>query len=189
LLPAVPLEVHAQRTGAGRRLKACPPKRHCVRHRVFEVRTKLAHLIGVQTRAASPSVLAPSQGLSVRPLGAFGTGSLGQVDRPLPDDLTRLTSTTALVSSFSDVPAGYPKGISSRHHRFVETRKGVPTNWAGTPDATHLNLCRGLAKGLFAKLPAKIDPPYRATASGRRQRGWGFPPSPLAPSSRKSPLD
>jgi hypothetical protein len=51
----------------------------------------------------------------------------------------------------SDVPPGCPKGIGSDHHwlreeRFVETRKGVPTNWAGTPDASHLEHPTGFAK-------------------------------------------
>jgi len=40
--------------------KACPPKRPCGRTRVSEVRTKLAHFVGAQTRVVSPSMLAPS---------------------------------------------------------------------------------------------------------------------------------
>jgi hypothetical protein len=48
----------------------------------------------------------------------------------------------------------------SDHHsllekRFLETRKGVPTNWAGTPDTRHLELPGLLAKPLFATIPAK----------------------------------
>src|SRR4029077_18003872 len=39
--------------------KACPPKRPCGRKRVSEVRTKLAHFVGAQTRVVSPSMLAP----------------------------------------------------------------------------------------------------------------------------------
>jgi len=43
--------------------------------------------------------------------------------------------------------------MSSDHHWFVETRKGVPTNRAGTPDALHLELPAAFAKSLFAKIP------------------------------------
>jgi hypothetical protein len=53
----------------------------------------------------------------------------------------------------SDLPPGCPKGMSSDHHWFVETRKGVPTNRAGTPDALHLELPAAFAKSLFAKIP------------------------------------
>ena len=34
----------------------------------------------------------------------------------------------------------------------LETRKGVPTNRAGTPDALHLELPTSFAKSLFAKI-------------------------------------
>jgi hypothetical protein len=34
----------------------------------------------------------------------------------------------------------------------LETRKGVPTNWAGTPDAHHLERPIGFAKPLFAQI-------------------------------------
>ena len=86
-----------------------------------------------------PVCAGPIAGIKRLAFRAFGTGSLGQVDRPLPDGLTRLTFTMAPGSPFLDVPAGYPKGISSVHHGFVETRKGVPTNWAGTPDALYVD--------------------------------------------------
>ena len=78
------------------------------------------------------------------------------------DGLARLHIATASGFFLLDIPAGFPKGISSAHHGFVETRKGVPTNWAGTPRCA---LCRPLrafcqvsfrvTKSLFAKLPAK----------------------------------
>ena len=85
------------------------------------------------------------------------------------DGLARLHIATASGFFLLDIPAGFPKGISSAHHGFVETRKGVPTNWAGTPRCA---LCRPLrafcqvsisryqvsfrvTKCLFAKLPTK----------------------------------
>jgi len=37
----------------------------------------------------------------------------------------------------------------------LETRKGVPTNRAGTPDAVHLELPTAFAKSFFAKIPRK----------------------------------
>jgi hypothetical protein len=37
----------------------------------------------------------------------------------------------------------------------LETRKGVPTNRAGTPDALHLEVPATFAKGFFAKIPGK----------------------------------
>jgi hypothetical protein len=66
-------------------------------------------------------------------------------------------STFATVLGFflSELPAGFPKGISSDHHRFVETRKGAPTNWVGTPDALHLERQTPFAKSFFAIIPAK----------------------------------
>jgi hypothetical protein len=38
---------------------------------------------------------------------------------------------------------------------FLETRKGVPTSWAGTPDAHDLDLYTPFAKSLSRKTPAK----------------------------------
>jgi hypothetical protein len=58
----------------------------------------------------------------------------------------------------SELPPGYPKGIRSDHHWFVETSKGVPTNRAGTPDRLHLERPAAFAKALFAKIPAKMAP-------------------------------
>jgi hypothetical protein len=34
----------------------------------------------------------------------------------------------------------------------LETRKGVPTNWAGTPDAHHLEPLKGFAKPHFVQI-------------------------------------
>ena len=86
----------------------------------------------------------------------FGAGSLGQVGRPVTGTALRVF-TSATVSGFflSELPAGFPKGISSDHHRFVETRKGAPTNWVGTPDAPHLEGQIPFAKSFFAIIPAK----------------------------------
>ncbi len=36
---------------------------------------------------------------------------------------------------------------------FLETSKGVPTNWAGTPDEHYLELPNPFAKPLFAAIP------------------------------------
>jgi hypothetical protein len=68
-------------------------------------------------------------------LEAFGAGSLGQVDRPVTGTALRVFK-SAMASGFflSELPVGFPKGLSSDHHMFLETRKGVPTNWAGTPE-------------------------------------------------------
>jgi hypothetical protein len=67
----------------------------------------------------------------------------------------RVNQNNGIGLSLSDVPPGCPKGIRSDHHWFLETRKGVPTNWAGTPDTRHLELPGLLAKPLFATIPAK----------------------------------
>ena len=65
------------------------------------------------------------------------------------------TFTTVAGFFLSEFPAGFPKGITSDHHRFVETRKGAPTNWVGTPDALHLEPQTLFAKSFFAIIPAK----------------------------------
>jgi len=46
--------------------------------------------------------------------------------------------------------------MSSDHHSFAETRKGVPTNWAGTPDGCYLDLPVRFAKRHFARILRKI---------------------------------
>jgi hypothetical protein len=104
-----------------------------------------------------PDLLAQGgAGLSVRSLQTIGAGSLGQVGRPVTGTALRVF-TSATVSGFflSELPAGFPKGISSDHHWFVETRKGAPTNWVGTPDALHLEPQTPFAKSFFAITPAK----------------------------------
>jgi hypothetical protein len=104
-----------------------------------------------------PDLLAQGgAGLSVRSLQTIGAGSLGQVGRPVTGTALRVF-TSATVSGFflSELPAGFPKGISSDHHRFVETRKGAPTNWVGTPDALHLEPRVPFAKPFFAEIPRK----------------------------------
>jgi hypothetical protein len=87
----------------------------------------------------------------------FGAGSLGQVGRPVSGPALRVNRSNGVGLSLSDVPPGCPKGISSDHHIFLETRKGVPTNWAGTPDAHYLELPNPFAKPLFAAIPAKMS--------------------------------
>jgi hypothetical protein len=98
-------------------------------------------------------VLAPF-GIKRQPEG-IGTGSLGQVGRPVSGPALRVTQSNGIGFSLSDVPPGCPKGISSDHHMFVETRKGVPTNWAGTPDAYYLELPKPFAKPLSRQFPRK----------------------------------
>ena len=63
-----------------------------------------------------------------------------------------------LRSLLSDVPPGCPKGKSSDHHCFAKTRKGVPTNWASTPDRPHLAPIGRFAKGNFSRqCPAGVS--------------------------------
>jgi hypothetical protein len=86
-------------------------------------------------------------------------GSLGQVGRSIYGPALRAFKTNGIGLSLSDVPPGCPKGISSDHRvareAILETRKGVPTNWAGTPDAHYLERPKAFAKPLFATIPAK----------------------------------
>jgi hypothetical protein len=134
--------------------KACPPI-HALRPQPgLEVRTKLVRLISAQTRVASPSVLAPC---GIKPRSKdLGAGSLGQVAARFRDSLRATTSATASVFLPLEIPAwGYPKGIISDHHQFVGTRKGAPTNWAGTPDAVHLDLQFRFAKGNLRRFTPK----------------------------------
>src|SRR5215831_9937753 len=74
--------------------------------------------------------------------------------------------------SLSDVPAGFLKGISSDHLGFAETRKGAPTNWAGTPDGVDVDPhCRfakclvGFSCGFSQDSPAKRLPEGSKEAS------------------------
>lgn len=147
-------QVHAQRTKGRTTLRqACPPI-HAFRPRPgLEVRTKLVRLIGAQTRVASPSVLAPC-GIKRRSED-LGAGSLGQVAARFRDSLRVTTSNSIGFPPFRDPGLGYPKGIISDHHEFVGTRKGAPTNWAGTPDAVHLDLQVRLAKGNLRRFTPK----------------------------------
>jgi hypothetical protein len=45
-----------------------------------------------------------------------------------------------------------PKRNNFQSPLILETRKGVPTNWAGTPDEPHLERLMGFAKPLFAQI-------------------------------------
>jgi hypothetical protein len=82
----------------------------------------------------------------------LGAGSLGQVAAQLPGRPASLHSQQHRFSSLQRSRQGFPKGIISDHHAFVETRKGAPTNWAGTPDAPHLDLRIRFAKGNLGKI-------------------------------------
>ena len=82
----------------------------------------------------------------------------------------------AMASGFFllDIPAGFPKGISSVHHGFVETRKGVPTNWAGTPRCA---LCRPLGafcQGSF-QVPGVFFPKLPAKSARALPHQWAAP--------------
>jgi hypothetical protein len=71
-------------------------------------------------------------------------------------DSLRITTFNSIgFPPFRDPGLGYPKGIISDHHEFVGTRKGAPTNWAGTPDAVHLDLQVPLAKGNLRRFTPK----------------------------------
>jgi len=53
-----------------------------------------------------------------------------------------------------------PKRNNFQSPLFLETRKGVPTNWAGTPDAHHLERPKGFAKPLFAQIHRENEDKY-----------------------------
>ena len=80
------------------------------------------------------------------------------------DGLRVTTSNSIGFPPFRDPGLGYPKGIISDHHQFVGTRKGAPTNWAGTPDAVDLDLQVRLAKGNLRRFTPKTA---CGTLSGR----------------------
>jgi len=121
--------------------------------------------LSAQTRVASPSMLVPLS--FARPRSARcglglslglrrGTGSLGQVGRPVSGTTLHVHAFVTVSVFFpSELPVGFLKGISSVHHRFAETRKGAPTNWAGTPDAPHLEISKRFAKPFFSNFTAK----------------------------------
>ena len=156
MLPAVPLEVHAQRTGQDDYSKSLPPETTLRPQTGLRGSNQTGALCRCANSGRVPVYAGPRRGLSVRSLRTIGAGSLGQVGRPVPGSTSRVfTSTTVTGLFLSELPAGFPKGISSDHHRFVETRKGAPTNWVGTPDALHLERQTPFAKSFFATIPAK----------------------------------
>ena len=166
MLPAVPLEVHAQRTGQDDHSKSLPPETALGPQSGLRGSNQTGALCQCTNSGRVPVYAGPvlepdllsqgGAGLSVRSLQTFGAGSLGQVGRPVPGTALRVFTSATLSGFFlSELPAGFPKGISSDHHRFVETRKGAPTNWVGTPDALHLEPRPPFAKSFFAIIPAK----------------------------------
>jgi hypothetical protein len=88
-------------------------------------------------------------------LAGLGTGSLGQVGRSVSGPALRAANRRQPVLPFQ---------ISRRDAQkecvpitcVLETRKGVPTNRAGTPDRLHLERSAAFAKGFFAKILAKM---------------------------------
>ena len=186
MLPAVPLSKFTRsEPRAGRRFdKPAPRSTPCGRDRVsrFEPNwcASSAHKLG-----SLPRLCWPLAGLSVgrRPRRRQSwTGG-----RPLPGQPARHHIRNSIgFPPFRDPSLGYPKGIISDHHEFVGTRKGAPTNWAGTPDAVHLDLQVRLPRGICEDSPRK---PACNTLSGRcRSRtGSEFRLSPPDPWSRRSP--
>jgi hypothetical protein len=84
-----------------------------------------------------------------------GAGSLGQVAAHLRTACASLHLQQHRFSSPQSSRLGFPKGITSDHHAFAETRKGAPTNWAGTPDGPHLDLPTRFAKRILSEISMK----------------------------------
>ena len=161
MLPAVPLSKFTRsEPRAGRRFdKPAPRSTPCGHDRVsrFEPNwcASSAHKLG-----SLPHLCWPLARLSV----GRKTSAPAVLDRWPPVAGTARASPHSTNSigflPFRDPSLGYPKGIISDHHEFVGTRKGAPTNWAGTPDAVHLDLQVRLAKGNLRDSPPKrpLDP-------------------------------
>ena len=133
-----------------------------------------------------PTADAAGPGLS---LGSrLGAGSLGQV----PPIAGRPNASPICSSSgflpFRSSRLGFLKGISSDHRAFVETRKGAPTNWAGTPSADDVDLQARFAKGNLGKFTPTITPFLpKINVRPQSRTGWESRPLLLAPWWRKSP--
>lgn len=126
---------------------------------------------------ASPSVLAPREGLSVSPK-ASRTGSLGQVASPLTDRPCTSQQRNRIGVFLSDVPPGCPKGLSSDHHWFAETRKGVPTNEGRHAQCASFRpawpVCQGPCGGKSRTFrDVRPHPPISGQSGGRKLRGPG----------------
>src|SRR5262245_31283133 len=191
LLPAVPLESSRVANRSRTTSESLPPDTTLQPHSGLEVRTKSAQPFGHAKLGSRPRLCWPLIRIKRQVLRTISAGSLGQVAGPLPGQPRALLIHNGIgLLSFRD-PTRVSKGISSAHHRFLETRKGVPTNWAGTPDTPHLDLWTRFAKGnsqgiaKFSKATTSIP----VSGQCRCRTGSGFPPSPLVPWSRKSPLD
>jgi hypothetical protein len=125
--------------------------------RVSEVRTELgAALTPRKLGVVSPSVLALCR-IKRQPEG-IGAGSLGQVGQSLFEDRPRASQWRQSLLPFR-CPAGMSKRNKFRspcvRETILETRKGVPTNWAGTPDRPYLERPRPFAKPFSPEIPAK----------------------------------
>jgi len=109
--------------------------------------TDLAQPFGEQIRVSSPSMLGPGEGIKRQPCG-LGTCSLGQVARFCCQKRScAALNQTAATSSLSDIRRELQKEFDPiTICLFLGTRKGVPTNRAGTPDGAHLE-----GPALFAK--------------------------------------
>src|SRR5438045_5268401 len=62
------------------------------------------------------------------------------------------------------------KGMSLDHHLFCGTRKGAPTNWAGTPNDCYLPIFACFAKPLLGAKGPKIRKFRRVRRAGRSPR-------------------
>jgi hypothetical protein len=136
LLPAVPLLSSRAANRAGRRFNKPAPRGSRNWHRVSEVRTKQARW-KARKLGSHPRLCWPLPGLSLGPR----TSAPAVLDRSVGPFPNRLCAPQGNGTGFSlsDVPPGCPKGMGTDHHwlrekRVLETRKGAPTNWAGTPD-------------------------------------------------------
>ena len=191
MLPAVPLE-SSRAANRGRTTSEKPAPRYDV---TSQSGLRGSNQIGATSRSRKlgslPRLCWPLVG--IKRSGLCRPSAPAVLDRsagPLPGRPCALSIHNGIgLLPFRD-PTRASKGISSAHHRFLETRKGVPTNWAGTPDAPHLDLYTRFAKGILAKFPRQ-DVTIGLPVSGLRRcrTGSGFPPSPRAPWSRKSPPD
>ena len=192
MLPAVPLTwLQREANRAGRHFKKPAPRsRPSQPLRVIRGsnQTWRSHT-ATQTRARFPVYAGPA--FVVRPAYAGGPGlSLGSSPRRRQSWTGRprhrwkrpcaFNQAMPSSSSLSDFPPGCPKGKNSDHRCFVETRKGVPTSWAGTPDALYLDLYASLAKPFCARTRQKSPRiPQLAAEPANRLGISTFTPGPM----------
>src|SRR5215467_9359916 len=89
--------------------KACPPKQHYGRDRVFEVRTKLAHVIKYANSGRFPVCAGPIKGLSVRLCEPSAPAVLDRSAVRCRNDLARHTHNSVGASSSQRSQQGFQK--------------------------------------------------------------------------------